>query len=109
MSFQPSNEPPRVIPLADAPAAPSFESPQPDAAGLAQGKAPEAQPAFVRDPLNTLKYQATIDDSTVFTKPWTIELAMNRSEGSLFEVACHEGNYGMANILSGHRAEERKK
>jgi len=64
---------------------------------------------FTRSDANTLMYQATIDDSTVFTKPWTIEVAMNRSEGSLFEVACHEGNYGMSNILSGHRAEERKK
>ena len=64
---------------------------------------------FTRTDANTLMYQATIEDSTVFTKPWTIELAMNRTDGSLFEVACHEGNYGMSNILSGHRAEERKK
>jgi len=62
---------------------------------------------FTRGDANTLMYQATIEDSTVFTKPWTIELAMNRTDGSLFEVACHEGNYGMSNILSGHRAEER--
>jgi hypothetical protein len=32
---------------------------------------------------------------------------MGRSEGPLFEVACHEGNYGLANILSGHRAADR--
>jgi len=64
---------------------------------------------FTRTDATTLMYQATIEDSTVFIKPWTIELAMNRTDGSLFEVACHEGNYGMSNILSGHRAEERKK
>ena len=62
---------------------------------------------FTRGDANTLMYQATIEDATVFTKPWTIEVAMNRTDGSLFEVACHEGNYGMSNILSGHRAEER--
>jgi len=32
---------------------------------------------------------------------------MDRTDAALYEVACHEGNYGMANILSGHRAEER--
>ena len=62
---------------------------------------------FTRTDANTLMYQATIDDSTVFTKPWTVELSMARTESPLFEVACHEGNYGMFNILSGHRAEER--
>ncbi len=62
---------------------------------------------FTRTEANTLTYQATIEDPTVFTKPWTIEQSMDRTGGELFEVACHEGNYGMFNILSGHRAEER--
>jgi len=57
---------------------------------------------------NTLTYRATIEDPTVFTRPWTVELSMDRTPGPIFEVACHEGNYGMFNILSGHRAEERK-
>ena len=62
---------------------------------------------FTRTEVNTLTYQATIEDPTVFVKPWTVEISMDRTEGPLFEVACHEGNYGMFNILSGHRAEER--
>jgi hypothetical protein len=62
---------------------------------------------FTRTDANTLTYQATIDDPTVFTKPWTVEISMDRTNAQLFEVACHEGNYGMFNILSGHRAEER--
>lgn len=62
---------------------------------------------FTRTDANTLIYQATIDDPTVFVRPWTVEISMDRSEGPLYEVACHEGNYGMFNILSGHRAEER--
>jgi len=57
---------------------------------------------------NTLTYRATVEDSTVFVRPWTVELSMDRTAGPLYEVACHEGNYGMANILSGHRAEERE-
>jgi hypothetical protein len=62
---------------------------------------------FTRTDANTITYQATIDDPTVFVRPWTVEISMDRTEGPLFEVACHEGNYGMFNILSGHRAEER--
>jgi hypothetical protein len=62
---------------------------------------------FTRTDANTLTYQATIEDPTVFVKPWTVEISMDRTEGPLYEVACHEGNYGMFNILSGQRAEER--
>ena len=62
---------------------------------------------FTRTDADTITYQATIDDRTVFTRPWTVELSLDRTRGPLYEVACHEGNYGMSNILSGHRAEER--
>jgi len=63
---------------------------------------------FTMTDADTLTYRATIEDPSVFVRPWTVELSMARSAGPLFEVACHEGNYGMANILSGHRAEERR-
>lgn len=63
---------------------------------------------FTRADANTLTYQATIEDPTVFVKPWTVEISMDRTEGPIFEVACHEGNYGMFNILSGHRFEEQR-
>jgi hypothetical protein len=62
---------------------------------------------FTPTDANTLTYRATIEDPTVFVRPWTVELSLARTTGPIFEVACHEGNYGMANILSGHRAEER--
>jgi hypothetical protein len=62
---------------------------------------------FTRTDANTLLYRATVDDPTVFTSPWTIEIPMEQATGPIFEVACHEGNRGMANILSGYRAEER--
>ena len=46
-------------------------------------------------------------DPTVWTAPWTASIPMNRrSEGTLFEYACHEGNYGLMNILTGARAQE---
>jgi len=63
---------------------------------------------FRRTDADTLIYQATIEDPTVFVRPWTVEISMHQTRDELFEVACHEGNYGMFNILSGHRAEERR-
>lgn len=44
---------------------------------------------------NTLLLQETIDDSTAFTKPWTVVLPMARSDTQMFEYACHEGNYAL--------------
>jgi hypothetical protein len=51
-------------------------------------------------------YQFTINDPATYTKPFTVLVPMVRADGELFEYACHEGNYGMANILSGARQEE---
>ena len=63
---------------------------------------------FTRTASDLLIYQATVTDPTVYSKPWTIEIPMNKAEGSIFEYACHEGNYGMAGILSGERMREKK-
>jgi hypothetical protein len=49
----------------------------------------------------------TVEDPTVWTKPWTVKLGMRPSEGDLVEYACHEGNYGLRNILEVARDEER--
>lgn len=63
---------------------------------------------FTRNGPDTLLYEFTVNDPTAFTKPWKGEIPMIASEGPLFEHACHEGNYGLAGILSGARAEEKK-
>ncbi len=42
-----------------------------------------------------------------FVRPWSGEMVIRKMEGPLFEYACHEGNYGLANILSAARVEER--
>ena len=55
---------------------------------------------------NTLIYEFTVDDSTSFAAPFTAVVPMTRGEQPLFEYACHEGNYGMLNLLSGARANE---
>jgi len=53
---------------------------------------------------NTLLYQFEIDDPTAFTAPWKGELTMARSSGPIYEYACHEGNYGLTNLLNASRA-----
>ena len=50
---------------------------------------------------DTLQYDVTIDDPTVWTRPWTFSVPMRRNAEPLYEYACHEGNYGLFNILAG--------
>lgn len=57
---------------------------------------------------DTLRYEFTVNDPTTFTQPFTAILPMKRGEG-MYEYACHEGNYGLSNILSGARQEERRR
>ena len=54
---------------------------------------------------DTLLYRFTIDDRTAFTRAWSVEMTMTRSDSRLYEYACHEGNYGLYNILAGAQAE----
>ena len=61
---------------------------------------------FRRADANTLQYQVTLEDSTTWTQPWTAALALPMTEGDMFEYACHEGNYGMTNLLAGARVQE---
>jgi hypothetical protein len=63
---------------------------------------------FRRVDADTLVYEYTVNDPTTWTKPWTVELPMVKSDGPIYEYACHEGNYGMTGILSGARAIEKK-
>jgi hypothetical protein len=63
---------------------------------------------FTRTGPATITYRATVDDPTVYTKPWTIEESMAKIPGPVFEYACHEGNYGMTGILEGERVKERQ-
>jgi hypothetical protein len=48
-----------------------------------------------------------VEDPTVWTRPWTVLLNLRPSEGELVEYACHEGNYGLRNILEVARDEEK--
>jgi hypothetical protein len=57
---------------------------------------------------NTLLYQFTVEDPKTWTKPWSGEVPILKTNDKMYEYACHEGNLGMPNVLSGARtAEER--
>ncbi len=62
---------------------------------------------FTRVDPDTLDYQFTIDDPESFTRSWTAAVPMTKTDGPIFEYACHEGNYGMTNLLKGARAEDK--
>ena len=61
---------------------------------------------FTRVDADTIDYRVTVTNPTVWTGPWTAAMPMTAMVGSLFEYACHEGNYALPNILSGTRVEE---
>ena len=60
---------------------------------------------FSRLDADTLSYRFTINDPTAFNKPWTVETTMTKTADALYEYACHEGNYGLFNILAGAQAD----
>ncbi len=61
---------------------------------------------FTRVAPGILDYEFTLEDPNVWTRPWTGSSPWARSDLPMFEYACHEGNYGLFNILAGSRAEE---
>src|SRR5262245_10112428 len=62
---------------------------------------------FTRTAGDALTYGFTVDDPTVWTKAWTAMVPWTRATGNIYEYACHEGNYSIANMLSAARADER--
>jgi hypothetical protein len=61
---------------------------------------------FSRVDPETLLYEFTVDDPTVYTRPWTVVMPMQRSRDLLFEDACHEGNYSLPTMLRAVRMQE---
>jgi hypothetical protein len=62
---------------------------------------------FTRLDPNTMLYEFTVTDPTTWTRPWTGQVPWRRDAGPVFEYACHEGNYGMVNLLNGARVQEK--
>jgi hypothetical protein len=63
---------------------------------------------FTRISTNALEYEATIVDPKTFQDKIVLSFPMAKSDSRIYEVACHEGNYSMFNMLSGARTEERE-
>ena len=58
-----------------------------------------------RPEADLLRYEVTVEDPTLWTQSWTAVVFMGRSDAGIYEYACHEGNYGLENILAGARGE----
>ena len=63
---------------------------------------------FTRTDKNSIRYQFTAEDPATWTRAWSGEMQIRSIEGPIYEYACHEGNYGLANILRAQRVEDAK-
>jgi hypothetical protein len=63
---------------------------------------------FTRTAPDKVWWAVTVNDPSTWTRPWTFAMPLTADDGEVqFDYECHEGNYAMANILSGARAEEK--
>jgi len=62
---------------------------------------------FTRIAADEISYEVTMDDPTVWTRPWTVMVRLRRTDEKLYENACHEGNRPLEDILTGARAQEK--
>ena len=76
---------------------------------LGQDRSRRVVERLTRVSASALRYQFTVDEPSVFTRPFSGELTMQRTPARLYEYACHEGNYAIADILRGARATERER
>lgn len=63
---------------------------------------------FTQQDANTLRYEITVNDPDTYVRPWSLMIPLRRCSKPVYEYACHEGNYSLAGILAGARAEESK-
>ncbi len=76
--------------------------------GIPQSDALRVVERFTRVDGDTIAYEVTIEDPKVYTTPWKLAIPLSRDpEYTIFEYACHEGNYAVENILRGGRAQEK--
>jgi hypothetical protein len=61
---------------------------------------------FARVDEDSMLYEFTIEDPTVYTEAWGGEIPFERFDDLLYEYSCHEGNYALQGILSGARYQE---
>jgi hypothetical protein len=61
---------------------------------------------LTRVSMDTIHYEFTVEDPGMWTKPWSGELFITKIDGQVYEYACHEANYPLANTLRGARVAE---
>ena len=61
---------------------------------------------LTRSDQDTILYQFTVEDPGMWTKSWSGELPFAKIQGQLYEYACHEANYALADTLRGARVSE---
>lgn len=61
---------------------------------------------FTRVGPSTVEYEFTVDDPSTFRDKFTAMIPMTKVDGLIYEYSCHEGNYGMGNLIRGARREE---
>ena len=62
---------------------------------------------FKRTSENEILYQFEVNDNKAYRDTWKGEMPLRSTNEKIYEYACHEGNYAMANILAGAREEEK--
>ena len=73
---------------------------------VGSGKTLRLTERLTRVNADTMRYEYTVTDPATFTRPFTAAIPLRKSEVPIFEYACHEGNYGLLNILRGARDDE---
>jgi len=73
-----------------------------------QGSTPDVKltERYTRVSKDFINWQITVEDTATWTKPYTLMIRLKKTEGQIYEYACHEGNYAMEGILGGARREE---
>jgi hypothetical protein len=76
--------------------------------GIPQTEALHVVERFTRADAQTIHYEVTIDDPTVYTRPWKVAIPLEREDGyTIYEYACHEGNRAVEGVLRAGRSKER--
>ena len=71
-------------------------------------KSPDARVVerFTRVARDQILYEVEVDDPATYAAPWRAQMPLNADPGPIYEFACHEGNYGLTDILAGARRAE---
>ena len=93
-----------------------YTAPEPLERGLGSLPAPTSRPPPPRPPVergtrvdkNTIDYRLTVSDPQTFSQAWTLANSVWRTDEEIYEAGCHERNIGLAAILAGARAQEKK-